>query len=163
MEWNYSKMERLVRKEMREKNITTFIDVPIPVTVFKGYPCSLFGAPLERDENSTNGLEYREMTFPRFNPNIQKQYRETNGRIVILYPDTLERRGRYLIAYETTFGMRQPIIEVSNGDRAVIRAGQWAQLLQCDFQKQFDGKVVVSLNEYQYLLRQIRLYEPSFV
>lgn len=163
MEWNYSLAERRVRREMREKKIMTFIDVPIPVTVFRGIPCSLFGAPLELDDTSPLEEHYREMSFPKFNPNVQRKYREKNGRIVVLYPQTLERRGRYLIAYESPYGIRKPIIEVSNGGRATFRAGQWAQLLKCDFQKQTDDKIVVNQNEYEYLIRQLRMYEPLFV
>src|SRR5690625_2539782 len=97
MEWNYSLIERKVRKEMIERNLTKFIDVPIPVTVFRGIPCSLFGAPLEYDDTTPDKEQYREKKFPRFNPNVQKHFREENGRIIILYPETSERRGRYLI------------------------------------------------------------------
>jgi hypothetical protein len=154
MAWDYQNMLAKVKSTLPSSKKGEPIDAPVPVTEFRGIKCSLYGAPLEKD---LEGLffEYKEMKFPRFNANKQREFREKNGRILVIYPETNKRNQQFLITYEDPSGQLSPIIEVSNGGRACMRARQWAMLHECDFQVETDDKVVVSQSEYRQLLMDL--------
>lgn len=129
--------------------------LPVAVVMFEGTPCSIYGAPLEEDEDSWSFI-YKEMKFPRFNAASQKKFRDSNGCVQVIYPEDDIRRGRFLVVHHTADGRRTPIIEVSDGGRAVLRARQWCRILNCDFDKSYDERVVVTGEEYRDLLVHLR-------
>ncbi|WP_075980804.1 hypothetical protein [Bacillus massilinigeriensis] len=151
--WDYQSVLIKVKDSLPAAKKIKITDIPVPVTIYKGIYCSIFGAPLEKDQDGID-FEYKEMKFPRYNPKKQNTLR-ANGRMIVIFPDTASRNGSFIVAHEVPSGHIRPIIEVSDAGRACFRARQWAMLFQCDFQEKVDGKLVMEQNEYRKLLIQL--------
>ena len=151
--WDYQSVLNKVKDSLPAAKKVKINGVPVPVTIYKGIYCSIFGAPLKKDQDGID-FEYKEMKFPRYNPKKQNALRE-NGRMIVIFPETATRNGSFIVAHEVSSEHIRPIIEVSDAGRACFRARQWAMLFQCDFQEKVDGKVVMEQNEYRRLLIQL--------
>lgn len=152
--WDYEKVFEKFKDSLPPEFKDKPNGLPVPVVMFQGVQCSIYGAPLEKDADSVS-FSYKEMKFPRFDAAAQRGFREKNGCIQVIYPGDTIRRGRFLLVHHTNDGERHPIIEVSDGGRAVLRARQWCRVLECDFDKNSDERIVATEAEYRKLLLRL--------
>jgi hypothetical protein len=152
--WVYEKMEELVRKEAPTHRKSTLTDIPIPVVLYQDILVSLYGAPLEKEDDPMSDFQFREMNFPPSSYKVLEKYRTTRGRMVLIYPNQLVRKRQFIIAVEDINGKIDPVIEVSNGGRGKCRCRQFSKLLNLAYQE--DGDLLVMPREqYLHLLERI--------
>lgn len=152
--WGYDKIFERFKESLPPEFKDKPNGQPVPVVTFQGVPCSIYGTPLEKALESVS-FDYKEVNFPRFNASTQRKLREKNGFIQVIYPGEAVRKGQFLLVHHTVDGEQKPIIEVSDGGRAVLRARQWCRVLDCDFDKEIDERVVVSEEKYREFLLKL--------
>lgn len=79
--WDYQSVLNKVKDSLPAAKKVKINGVSIPVTIYKGIYCSIFGVPLEKDPDGID-FEYKKMKFPRYNPKKQNVLRKI-GRMVI--------------------------------------------------------------------------------
>jgi hypothetical protein len=130
------------------------MDAPIRVLDFQGIPCSVYGSPLVHSGHSMYGYEEPDRKYRV----AEHEAFRSKGRLVKINHQRNvkgEKHGnRYLIALENE-GTLEPIMEVTNGGRCVLRCKQWAKVLKFAYHPDPD-ELTHSENEYTLLILKLK-------
>lgn len=129
------------------------IDAPIPYTEFRGLLIGVYGNILEElEEPDANGYKHAEIKLERYNPKAHEQFRNTNGRMLLLIP---QGGSTYMVVAENPDGTREPVIEVTNKGRGRLRCRQLAQALGLAYMDKEDQEIV-DFDSYNKLKEKIK-------
>ncbi len=148
--WDYEIVYENMKHATHRSRKNSLTDVPVPVVMFREIPVSLYGSALEFDDEPNSVFTHRNIdfkTFGRYDPKKQERYRAVNGRMVLIFPGELTRKGQFIIAIEHINGEFEPIVEVADAGRGQLRCRQFAQLLHLAFVTDED---VLAISETRY-------------
>lgn len=136
----------------RIQGLASKMDDPVRVIDFKGIPCAIHGAPLKKSKNGG----YEDLLKAIYSKKINLNLKDTKGRMIVVNHEGNQRvkgykGNRFLVMHETIQGELDPVTEVTNRGRCILRCKQWAEVLECSFIENEDERVLKTEEYNQFL------------